>query len=123
MTRYCTAELFAKDNFHAVLEASKGVFEHLRILSGYQLDGASLVDQTLLPKTNPRVAINSGTNESDQSEQGGFANLVKGVAGYWRNPTAHAPRIDRNVTDEELYEAFGVLSLIHRRLDQATVRP
>lgn len=119
---YCTAEIFAKDNFHAVLEATKSIAERLRSMTGLTSDGAQVADETLLPKNAPRVAVNGLANETDRSEQSGFANVVKGIMGMYRNPTAHIPRLRRDVTDEELYEAFATISMIHRRLDSAVVR-
>ena len=119
---YCTAEIFAKDNFHAVLEATKSIAERLRSMTGLTSDGAQLADDTLLPKNAPRVAVNGLANETDRSEQSGFASVVKGIMGMYRNPTAHIPRLLRDVTDEELYEALATISMIHRRLDTAIVR-
>ena len=122
MLEYCTAEIFAKDNFHAVLEATKSIAERLRSMTGLPSDGAQLADETLLPKNAPRVAVNGLANETDLSEQSGFASVVKGIMGMYRNPTAHIPRLLRTVTDEELYEAFATISMIHRRLDTAAAR-
>ena len=118
---YCTAEIFAKDNFHAVLEATKSIAERLRSMTSLTSDGAQLADDTLLPKNSPLVAINGLATETELSEQSGFANVVKGIMGMYRNPTAHIPRLLRTVTDEELYEAFATISMIHRRLDMAIV--
>ena len=120
--RYCTSEIFAKDNFHAVLEASKSIPARLRSMTRLTGDGTRLIDVTLLPKDNPRIAINSLADETDTSEQNGFANIAKGIIGLYRNPPAHIPRRDREVTDAELLEAFAVISMIHRRLDHAVVR-
>jgi hypothetical protein len=39
----------------------------------------------------------------------------------FRNPTAHDPRITRPVSDDELLEVLTVASLLHRRLDTATI--
>ena len=35
------------------------------------------------------LAINSLQSDSERSEQKGFANLVRGTIGMFRNPTAH----------------------------------
>ncbi len=42
---YCRAELLDENYFHAVFEASKGVAERIRILSGLTGDGADLVNR------------------------------------------------------------------------------
>jgi Protein of unknown function (Hypoth_ymh) len=38
----------------------------------------------------PLTCINAWSNDTDRSEQRGFANLVKGIFGMFRNTTAHA---------------------------------
>jgi uncharacterized protein (TIGR02391 family) len=39
------------------------------------------------------LAIDPLKTDSERSEQRGFANLVKGMFGMFRNTTAHAPKI------------------------------
>lgn len=123
VVRYCTDELLAKNNFHAVLEATKSVPDRLREMTGVDGDGAKVVQETLLPADRPRVAINAGITQSDRSEQAGFANVALGLVGLYRNPTAHDPKIRRTVSDDELLEALTTLSMVHRRLDEAAVSP
>ena len=120
---YCTDELLQKNNFHAMLEASKSIPARLREMAGVQGDGASLADAILSPGKGTLVAINDGVSESDRAEQAGFANLVKGILGMFRNPTAHDPRLHREVTDDELLEALTTMSMVHRRLDSARRAP
>ncbi|WP_419933100.1 TIGR02391 family protein [Candidatus Poriferisodalis sp.] len=120
---YCTDELLQKNNFHAMLEASKSIPARLREMAGIQGDGASLADTTLSPGKGPLVAINDGVSETDRGEQAGFANLVKGILGMFRNPVAHDPRLHRKVTDDELVEAFTMMSMVHRHLDTARRAP
>lgn len=121
--RYCSVELLKKNNFHASLEANKSVFERVRQMSGLSGDGASLIDAALsLGKSGaPVIAINDLASQTDRDEQTGFANLIKGLAGMFRNPVAHDPRALRSVTDTQLLELATALSLVHRRLDVATV--
>lgn len=119
--RYCTDELLKRDNFHAVHEAAKSIPDHLRVLTGRVDDGADLVNATLTPSSGPAVAINAGRTPSDRSEQSGLANLAIGLLGLYRNPPAHDPRLRRQVSDDELLEALTAISMVHRRLDDATV--
>lgn len=116
---YCTDELLQNNNFHAMLEASKSIPARLREMAGIQGDGAALADTALAPGKGPLVAINDGTSETGRGEQAGFANFVKGILGMFRNPTAHDPRLQREVTDDELLEALTMMSMVHRRLDDA----
>lgn len=119
---YCTDELLQNNNFHAMLEASKSIPVRLREMAGVQGDGATLADTTLSPGNGPLLAINDGVSETDRAEQAGFANLVKGILGMFRNLTAHEPRLHREVTDDELFEALTMMSIVHRRLDTARFR-
>jgi len=121
LLRYCTVELLQKNNFHALLEAAKSIPDHIRALTGQTGDGAELVKATLTNASGPLplLAINDGRTSTDRSEQSGFANLVAGLLSLYRNPTAHDPRLGRDVTDEELLEALATMSMVHRRLDGA----
>src|SRR5215468_3941211 len=110
--RFCRAELVADNYFHAVLEATKSIADKLRVKSGLSEDGASLVDATLCGST-PRIAINDLVTESQRSEQSGFANLVKGVFGMFRNPTAHEARVLWGMSKEDAEDLLSVASLIH----------
>jgi uncharacterized protein (TIGR02391 family) len=116
--RFCREELLADNYFHAVLEATKSVAEKLRTRTGLTDDGGTLVDRTLAGAL-PLLAINGLANESDRSEQRGFANLVKGIFGMFRNTTAHAPKIVWAVNKEDAEEVFTLLSLVHKRIDSA----
>jgi uncharacterized protein (TIGR02391 family) len=116
--RFCRAELVADNYFHAVLEAAKSVADKLRAKSGLTGDGAALVDATLCG-TSPRIAINDLLTESQRSEQSGFANLIKGVFGMFRNPTAHEARVLWAMSKADAEDLLSIVSLIHRRIDAA----
>jgi len=118
--RFCRAELLQDNYFHCVLEASKSVAQKIRDKTGIEGDGASLVDQAFSSKT-PLLALNTLQTESEQSEQKGFANLLKGVFGTFRNVLAHAPKISWAVNRIDAMDALTIISYIHRRLDEATV--
>jgi len=117
---YCQEELLRRSVFHAVFEATKGLAERLRKISGSVLDGADLVN-ACFTKTDPIVRINVYRTPSEVSEHGGFANLLRGVFGTFRNPTAHAPRTEWAVSEADALDLFSMLSYLHRRLDGATV--
>ncbi len=119
--RYCSVEVLKKAHFHACLEATKSIFERLRSMTGASGDGAALVDTTLaLGKSGvPMLAINSLATATERDEQTGLANLVKGMAGLYRNPVAHDPRLNRSISDDELLEVLNLVSMVHRRLDAA----
>jgi uncharacterized protein (TIGR02391 family) len=115
---FCREELLADDYFHAVLEATKSVADKLRNRTGLSDDGGSLVDKALAGDI-PMLAINPFKTDSERSEQRGFANLVKGIFGMFRNPTAHAARIHWTMERKDAEDLLSVVSLIHRRIDAA----
>ena len=120
--RFCKAELLQDNYFHCVLEATKSVAQKIRDKTGIEGDGSSLVDLVFSIKT-PLLALNTLRTESEQSEQKGFGNLLKGVFGTFRNVLAHAPKINWAVNKTDALDALTILSYIHRRLDEATVVP
>jgi uncharacterized protein (TIGR02391 family) len=117
---FCDRELLQKDLFHGVHEATKSVFERLRQATTETSDGSELIEALFgLGNGAPVIAINDCDTESEKSEHKGFANLMKGAYGIWRNTTAHDARAVSEVKRQEVLDALGTLSYIHRRLDSA----
>lgn len=114
--RYCKAELLEDNYFHAVLEATKSIAEKIRDSTGLDEDGAVLVDQAL-GGDSPLIRVNDLSSKSEWSEQRGFVNLLKGVFGLFRNPTAHEPRIAWPMPEEDALDLFVLVSYAHRRID------
>jgi uncharacterized protein (TIGR02391 family) len=115
---YCRAELLEENYFHAVLEAIKGVAQRIRDLSSLTTDGADLVNTAFSVK-KPILAINLLATETDISEQKGFSNILVGLFGAVRNPTAHAPKVLWPMTEQDALDIFSLVSFIHRKLDNA----
>lgn len=120
--KFCKAELLEDNYFHCVLEATKSVAQKIRDKTGIEKDGAGLVDQVFSIRT-PVLALNTLQTESEQSEQKGFSNLLKGAFGTFRNVTAHTPKIHWAVNRSDAMDALTILSYIHRRLDEVVVVP
>jgi uncharacterized protein (TIGR02391 family) len=120
--RYCEREIVERNPFHAMQEAVKGVAERLRAHTGFGSDGANLI-QACFGGEPALIQLTSQVTESDKSVQKGFLNLLIGVFGHFRNPTAHAPRRTWPVAEQDVLDLFSTLSYVHRRLDQAEVRP
>lgn len=89
-------------------------------MSGLSLDGAELIDRTLSGEA-PLISINGLRTESEKSEQKGFANLLKGTFGMFRNTTAHEARLRWKMSKADAEDLLSVVSLIHRRLDGASM--
>lgn len=69
------------------------------------------------------MAINPRQTSSERSEQSGFANLVRGTFGMFRNPPAHEARIRWPMTKADAEDLLTIVSLIHRRLDASHMPP
>ncbi len=113
--KYCRAELLQDNYFHAVFEASKGLAQRIRELSGIHEDGAKLVDQ-VFAIDRPILAVNTLRTETEKSEHKGFAALLKGCFAAVRNPLAHEPRILWEGEDDAA-DYLSLISLLHRKLD------
>lgn len=118
--RFCKEELLVSNYFHAVLETVKSVMDKLRSKSRLNEDGPALIDKALSGEC-PLVRINSMSIDSQRSEQKGFPNLLRGVAGMFRNTTAHEARIHWNMSMDSAEDLLSMASLIHRRLDRVTI--
>lgn len=115
--KYCTPELLTNNYFHAVFEASKGLFQRIRDLSGLTSDGTSLIEQAF--SSNPIIIINGYKTKQEKDEHVGFCNILKGLCGMFRNPEAHQPKIYWNIEEQDALEILGLISYCHRRLDNA----
>lgn len=114
--QYCNAELLAENYFHTVFEATKSIAETIRQRTGLSEDGGELIDKAFSIR-NPLITINDLSTETKESEYKGFANLIKGVFGMFRNTTAHSPRIVWEINENDALDILSTISLIHRRLN------
>lgn len=117
--KYCRTELLQDNYFHAVFEATKGLAQRIRDLSGIQEDGAVLVDRVFSIE-RPVLAINTLQTETEKSEHKGFAALLKGCFAAVRNPLAHEPKILWDGEDDAA-DYLSLISLLHRKLDDCVL--
>lgn len=113
--KYCRAELLQDNYFHAVFEATKGLAQRIRDLSGVDGDGATLVDRVFSVE-RPVLAINTLRTETERTEHKGFAVLIKGCFLAVRNPLAHEPKI-LWAGEDDAADYLSLISLLHRKLD------
>jgi uncharacterized protein (TIGR02391 family) len=99
--KFCKAELLDDNYFHAVFEAMKNIAAKIRTLSGLRSDGADLVQEAfaLGKAKSPVLAINNLATETDEGEQRGFVNVLIGLFGTVRNPLAHNPKIEWDLSE------------------------
>lgn len=121
---FCQSRLLEDNYFHAVLEAAKSVAEKIRQRTGLTEDGSTLVDKAFGFRNQvPFLAFSRLETETQQSEQNGLMNLMKGVFGAFRNPIAHEPQIKWAVTEQDAMDLLTTVSLLHRRIDAAHKTP
>jgi uncharacterized protein (TIGR02391 family) len=119
--RYCEREVVEQNPFHAMQEAVKGVAERLRSHTGFGTDGGILYDACF--GSNPaQIQLNPQHTESERSAQSGFLNLLKGLHGHFRNPTAHTSRLTWPVAEQDFLDLCSTLSYVHRVLDRVGVK-
>ena len=116
--RFCKAELLYDNYFHAVFETTKSVADKIRELSGLNSDGGELID-SVFSINNPILLINNLTTKTEKSEHKGFANLLRGFFGMFRNTTAHSPKIKWSIEENDALDIMTLASLFHRRLDNS----
>lgn len=116
--RFCATEYLQENCFHAVFEATKSVADKIRTRAHLTGDGAQLVDQAF-SGSPPLLAINDLRTETEQGEQRGFTNLLKGLFGTFRNVTAHAPKITWPIDEVDALDLFSLASYAHRRIDRS----
>ena len=119
--RFCREELLDENYFHALFEATKGLAERIRKMTGLNDDGVALVEKAFSVKA-PILSINTLATSTECSEQNGFAALLKGCFGILRNPLAHTPKCLWKGEDD-VADYFSLLSLLHRKLDVACRPP
>ena len=119
--KFCRTELLQDNYFHAVFETTKSVADKIREKTGLTSDGAMLVDTAfgLGQNNQPKLAINILKTETDLSEHKGFANLLKGFFGMFRNTTGHAPKIKWEIKEADALDILTLASLLHRKLDNS----
>lgn len=117
---FCKSELLQDNYFHGVFEATKSVADKIRDKSGLVNDGSDLVDKAfeLGKLKRPKLAFNTLTTESEESEHKGLMNLIKGLFGMFRNTTAHAPKIKWTINEQDALDSLTLASMLHRTLDK-----
>lgn len=98
---------------NAIEDAVKALNNLVRLHSGEEGDGTSLMEAVFSPK-KPILRFNDGRDQSDQDEQKGFMMMFSGAVAGLRNPRAH-----RLIKDdpERALEFIAFVSLLAKLLD------
>lgn len=120
--KYCKKDFLQKDFFDAVFEASKGLAQRVREISGMQEDGGQLFQQAFSLK-NPSLFFNTLQTDSEKSEFTGLRELLQAIFHLVRNPAAHTPKINWKVEEEKALDILTVISFAHKYLDECHQMP
>jgi uncharacterized protein (TIGR02391 family) len=101
---------------NAIEDAVKALNSLVRLRSGIELDGSTLMERVFSP-SNPILKFNDLANQSGKDEQKGYMMLFSGAVSGLRNPRAHAILQD---DPERALEFIAFVSLLAKLLDQAT---
>ena len=114
------SELYLNGHFaNAIEDAVKALNARVRMRSGVELDGTTLMEHVFGPK-GPILRFNNLRDQVDLDEQKGFMMMFSGAVAGLRNPRAH-----RLVKDdpERALEFIAFVSLLAKLLDGAKKGP
>lgn len=120
--KYCIKDYLRKDYFDAVFEASKGLAERVRQITGLTNDGGELF-QTAFSTKDPYLFFNSFGTESELSEFKGLKELLEAIFRLVRNPEAHTPKINWKVDETKALDILTLISFAHKYLDECHRMP
>ena len=115
--KYCIADYLRKDYYDAVFEASKGLAERVRSITGLTTDGGTLF-QTAFSKNDPYIFFNSMRTDSEKSEFTGLKELLEAIFHLFRNTAAHTPKINWKTDETKALDALTLISFAHKYLDE-----
>lgn len=120
--RYCIKDYLRKDYYDAVFEASKGLAERVRQITGLSSDGGELF-QKAFAKGDPYLFFNSMQTDSEKSEFTGVKELLEAIFHLVRNPAAHTPKINWIVEETKALDILTLISFAHKYLDECHRMP
>lgn len=115
--KYCIKDYLRKDYFDAIFEASKGLAERVREITGLTSDGGKLF-QTAFAKNDPYIFLNGLRTESEISEFTGLKELLEAIFHLVRNPAAHTPKVNWRIDEAKALDVLTIISFAHKYLDE-----
>ena len=115
--KYCVKDYLRADYYDAVFEASKGLAERVREISGLTTDGGNLF-QTAFSTNDPYLFINLMETESERSEFIGLKELLQSIFHLVRNPAAHTPKVNWKTDETKALDILTLISFAHKYLDE-----
>ena len=120
VTKYCKKDYLRRDYYDVVFEASKGLFQRIRDMSGETLDGSRLIQKVFNIK-EPVLLFNGLSDESERNEYNGFRELLESITHLVRNPVAHTPKINWKSNEIFTLDVLTLISFAHKYLDECFI--
>lgn len=120
--KYCIKDYLRKDYYDAVFEASKGLAERVREITGLNTDGGKLF-QTAFSKNDPYLFFNRLQTDSEKSEFTGVKELMEAIFHLVRNPAAHTPKVNWKIDEAKALDVLSIISFAHKYLDECHKMP
>lgn len=115
--KYCAEDYLRADYYDAVFEATKGLAERVRQISGLTTDGGTLF-QTAFSKNDPYIFFNAMKTDSERSEYTGLKELLEAIFHLVRNPAAHTPKVNWKTDETKALDILTLISFAHKYLDE-----
>lgn len=122
VTKYCINDYLRKDYFDTVFEATKGLAERVREISGLNSDGNELFQNAFATK-DPYIILNMLATDSEKNEYNGLKELLIALFHLVRNPMAHTPKINWKQNENEALDILTIISFAHKYLDKCYKNP
>lgn len=120
--KYCVEDYLRADYYDAVFEASKGLAERVRQISGLTTDGGILF-QAVFSKNDPYIFFNAMKTDSERSEFTGLKELLEAIFHLVRNPAAHTPKVNWKTDETKALDILTLISFAHKYLDECHRMP
>ena len=120
--KYCVEDYLRADYYDAVFEATKGLAERVRQISGLTTDGGTLF-QTAFSKNDPYIFFNAMKTDSERSEYTGLKELLEAIFHLVRNPAAHTPKVNWKTDETKALDILTLISFAHKYLDECHRMP
>lgn len=115
--KYCIKDYLRKDYYDAVFEASKGLAERVREITGLTYDGSALF-QKAFAKSDPYIFFNGLKTDSEINEFVGLKELLESIFHLVRNPAAHTPKVNWKMDETKVLDVLTLISFAHKYLDE-----
>lgn len=120
--KYCIKDYLRKDFFDAIFEASKGLAQRVRDITGLRTDGSELFE-TAFSKKDPFIFFNRLSTDSEKNEHNGLKELLNSIFHLVRNPAAHTPKINWHINETKALDVLTLISFAHKYLDECNKMP